>query len=56
MSENYRFYLEELEELRVASLRNRPLRKQVVELLLFVRECEAAWDLRGQVARTGEDK
>ncbi len=55
MSENDRSYVDKMKELQVARLENRPPNRKVVELLRSVRECEAARDLRDQVARTGED-
>lgn len=46
MSNNYRFYAAKMEELRVDREVNRPLRSQLLELLLFVSECEARWEVR----------
>jgi hypothetical protein len=42
MSENYRLDAEKMAELRAARLASRPLRRQLEELLEFVRQCEAA--------------
>lgn len=47
MSDNYRFYAAKMEELRVCRETNRPLHRQLHELLLFVKECEAQWEPRG---------
>jgi hypothetical protein len=43
MSENYRLYAQKMAELQAARLANRPLRRQLEELLEFVHQCEAAW-------------
>jgi hypothetical protein len=43
MSENYKLYAQKMAELRAARLSNRPLRRQLEELLDFVRQCEASW-------------
>ena len=43
MSENYKLYAQKMAALRAARLASRPLRRQLEELLEFVRECEAAW-------------
>jgi hypothetical protein len=53
MSNNYRFYAEKMEELRVCREINRPLLSQLHELLLFVKECEARWESRGTKATDG---
>ena len=51
MSNNYRFYAEKMDELRVRREINRPLLGQLHELLLFVMECETHWDSRGTQTR-----
>jgi hypothetical protein len=51
MSDNYRFYAEKMDELRVDREANRPLLGQLHELFVFVRECEAQWDSRGTQSR-----
>jgi hypothetical protein len=43
MSENYKLYALKMAELRAAREAKRPLRRQLDELLEFVRQCEAAW-------------
>ena len=43
MSNNYRFYAEKMDELRVRREINRPLLGQLHDLFLFVKECEAQW-------------
>lgn len=53
MSNNYRFYIEKMEELRVCREINRPLHSQLHELFLFVKECEAHWESRGTKATDG---
>ena len=44
MSENYRFYMKKAAEVRAAHAASGPLRSQLLELLGFVRECDARWD------------
>lgn len=56
MSQNNKFYVEKMEQLRASHLESRPTRKVLVELSQFVRECEAAWDLKGQVGCSGEGR
>jgi hypothetical protein len=43
MSENYHEYARKMAEARAAREGNRSLHRQLVELLQFVLECEAAW-------------
>lgn len=43
MSDNYHLYVRKMAQLRAAREANRPLHRQLVELLQFVLECEAAW-------------
>lgn len=43
MSDNYHEYARKMAEIRVARHANQPLHRQLLELLLFVLECEAAW-------------
>jgi hypothetical protein len=43
MSENYKLYAQKMAELKAARLAARPMRRQLEELLEFVRQCEAAW-------------
>ncbi len=43
MSENYHLYAIKMAEKRAATEANRPLHRQLVELLQFVLACEAAW-------------
>jgi hypothetical protein len=43
MSENYKLYGQKMAELQAARLADQPLRRQLEELLEFVRQCEAAW-------------
>ncbi|HEV2217621.1 MAG TPA: hypothetical protein VGV88_08615 [Candidatus Dormibacteraeota bacterium] len=43
MSDNYHEYARKMAEIRAARDANRPLHLQLLELLLFVLECEAAW-------------
>jgi hypothetical protein len=54
MSDNYRFYSEKMERLRVRREVDRPLQGQLHELFLFVKECEARWESRGTKARDAE--
>jgi hypothetical protein len=51
VSDNYRFYSEKMEELRVRRGVNRPLQGNLYELFLFVMECEAKWESRGTKGR-----
>jgi hypothetical protein len=44
MSTNYRLYAAKMAELRAQREANRPLRRQLQELLLFVEKCEMRWD------------
>lgn len=44
MSENYRLYRIKMAELRASREANRPLAKQLRELLMFVARCEARWE------------
>lgn len=44
MSDNYRFYVLKMAELRIYRAASRPLHNQLQDLLLFVRECEAYWN------------
>ncbi len=44
MSENYRFYVKKMAELRTVRIAIRPLNRQLEELLRFVQRCEAMWD------------
>lgn len=43
MSENYIQYARKMAELRAGREANRPLYWQLMELLQFVLDCEAAW-------------
>lgn len=43
MSDNYRLYTVKMANLRAARRASAPLRLQLIELLQFVLECEAAW-------------
>jgi len=43
VSENYHLYARKMAEQRTAREANRPLYRQLIELLQFVLECEAAW-------------
>lgn len=43
MSDNYREYVRKMAQVRASREENRPLHRQLVELLRFVLECEAAW-------------
>jgi len=43
MSENYHEYVRRMAQVRAGREGNRPLHRQLVELLQFVLECEAAW-------------
>lgn len=52
MSENYRFYFKKMAELRAARIASGPLRSQLVELLGFVRECEARWERESRRSAT----
>lgn len=54
MSEDYRFYVEKMAALGAAHIASGPLRSQVEELLVFVRECEARWDRESRRSVTGE--
>jgi hypothetical protein len=51
VSDNYRFYAEKMNELRVGREANRPLLGQLHQLFVFVRECEAQWESRGMQSR-----
>ena len=43
MSDNYHEYVRRMAQVRAAREENRPLYLQLIELLQFVLECEAAW-------------
>ena len=43
MSENYHLYARRMAELRAAREAVLPLYRQLIDLLQFVLECEAAW-------------
>jgi hypothetical protein len=43
MSDNYREYVSKMAAIRAAREANRPLFLQLIDLLQFVLECEAAW-------------
>ena len=43
MSDNYHHYVRKMAEVRAAREANQPLFFQLIELLQFVLECEAAW-------------
>src|SRR6266581_356633 len=43
MSDNYHEYVRKMAQVRAALEENRPLYLQLIELLQFVLECEAAW-------------
>jgi hypothetical protein len=51
MSDNYRFYVQKMAELRAVREANRPLRHQMEALLQVVRECEARWALEDRIGR-----
>lgn len=44
MSENYQLYAAKMAELSAYRSANRPLQKQVDELLMFVKDCENRWE------------
>jgi hypothetical protein len=43
VSENYKFYASKMAELRVYRASSRPTHGQLLELLVFVKRCEAQW-------------
>lgn len=43
MSENYIFYARKMADLRAVRAANRPLQRQLDELLAFVKACEGNW-------------
>ena len=43
MSDNYHLYASKMASVRAARASATPLRRQLIELLQFVLECEAAW-------------
>ena len=43
MNENYRFYAAKMAELKLYRSSTRPLRNQLVELMVFVKTCEQRW-------------
>jgi len=43
MSENYRNYVRRMAEVRAGREESQPLYLQLIELLQFVLDCEAAW-------------
>lgn len=43
MSENYIFYARKMADLRAVRGANRPLQRQLDELLAFVKACERKW-------------
>jgi len=51
MSDNYKFYAEKMEEIRVCREINQPLQGQLLELFTLVRECETYWESRNTNAR-----
>lgn len=50
MSDNYRWYVQKMVELRVTREINRPLRREMEEILQVVRECEARWALEDRIS------
>ncbi len=51
MSDNYKLYARKMAELRADRYANDPLRRQLDELLEFVRECEVRWALQDWTGR-----
>ena len=51
MSENYKWYIEKVAEVREARIANRPLRHELEELFEVVRKCEAMWALEDRIER-----
>ena len=49
MSDNYRWYVQKMVELRVTREINRPLSHELEEILQVVRECEARWALEDRL-------
>ncbi len=49
MSDNYRLYVQKMVELQVTRVINRPLRREMEEILQVVRECEARWALEDRL-------
>lgn len=43
MSENYQLYAAKMAELKAYRSANRPLQRQLDELLTFVKDCENRW-------------
>jgi hypothetical protein len=43
MSENYKFYMTKMANVRALRESNRPLANQLRDLLAFVAQCEARW-------------
>ena len=43
MSENYQLYATKMAELKASRSANRPLQRQLDELLMFVKDCENRW-------------
>jgi hypothetical protein len=43
LSDNYRYYASKMAQLRSNHNANRPLQRQLDELLLVVKRCEAQW-------------
>jgi hypothetical protein len=52
MSENYKFYVKKVAEVRAARTADGPLRHQLEELLQVVRKCEAIWALEERIERS----
>jgi hypothetical protein len=48
MSQNTRFYAQKMAEQRTARGGDRPLRKQLDEILKVVRQCEMRWELENR--------
>ena len=54
MSDNYRLYAKKMADLR-AHRANRPLRRQLAELMEVVQRCEAVWALEDRLDRMNGD-
>lgn len=51
MSENTRFYQQKMADLSESRRLNRPLRRQLIEILSVVADCERLWALEDRIER-----
>lgn len=52
MSENYKFYMQRISEMRAANIANHPLLGQLLELLHVVEKCESRWAVEDRISHS----